>query len=134
MVFLFDASPGCCHCRVGVLEAYNTDTRVSRHSCVVLDGDIPLSRRVFYAIESNSGVAHPTIIMFFCGMILSDLILVGITHSRKWVDWAALALLVAGLAVPFVLGYQEFRLLTPSPGTVEARRSSAAHYLSVLAF
>jgi peptidoglycan/LPS O-acetylase OafA/YrhL len=75
---------------------------------------------VFFMRSNPIRASHTGIIMFFCGMILSDLMQAGITHSRKWMDWAALALLVAGLAVPFMLGYGGFRLLPPSPETVRS--------------
>jgi len=75
---------------------------------------------IFFMRSNPIRASHTSIIMFFCGMILSDLMQAGIAHSRKWLDRVALALLVAGLAAPFELGYEGFRLLTPTPETVRS--------------
>lgn len=73
---------------------------------------------VFFMRSNPIRASHTGIIMFFCGMILSDLMEAGFKHVSRWADWAGLVLLFAGLAVPFAFGYEGFRLLKPSPQTV----------------
>lgn len=80
---------------------------------------------VFFMRSNPIRASHIGIIMFFCGMILSDLMEAGFKHVSRWADSAGLVLLLAGLAVPFALGYEGFRLLTPNPQTVRTEALTA---------
>jgi exopolysaccharide production protein ExoZ len=70
---------------------------------------------VFFMSSNPIRASHIKLIMFLSGMIISDLILAGADHSRRWLDWIALALLIAGLFVPFAIGYSGFRELPSGP-------------------
>ena len=52
-------------------------------------------------------------------MIISDAMSAGAANRKRWMDYAGLALLIAGLAVPFSLGYGGYRLLPAGPATVK---------------
>jgi peptidoglycan/LPS O-acetylase OafA/YrhL len=62
---------------------------------------------------------HVSIIMFLGGMVISDLMAAGVNHRRKWTDYAALVLLAAGLLVPFLYGWNNFRLTGRGPALVK---------------
>jgi exopolysaccharide production protein ExoZ len=70
---------------------------------------------VFFMRSNPIRASHIKLIMFLSGMIISDLILAGVDHSRRWLDWIALALLIGGLLVPFAIGYSGFRELPSGP-------------------
>jgi peptidoglycan/LPS O-acetylase OafA/YrhL len=73
---------------------------------------------VFFMRSNPIRASHIGVIMFFCGMILSDLMDAGFKHVSRLADGIALVLLVVALAAPFYYGYEGFRLLPPSPETV----------------
>ncbi|MFZ0593692.1 MAG: acyltransferase [Bryobacteraceae bacterium] len=70
---------------------------------------------VFFMSSNPIRASHIKLIMFLSGMIISDLMLAGVDHTRRWLDWIALALLVGGLLVPFAIGYSGFRELPTGP-------------------
>jgi peptidoglycan/LPS O-acetylase OafA/YrhL len=73
---------------------------------------------VFFMRSNPIRASHIGIIMFFCGMILSDLTEAGYKYVSRWADWIGLVLLFAALSVPFIYGYEGFRMLKPSSQTV----------------
>jgi exopolysaccharide production protein ExoZ len=72
---------------------------------------------VFFMRSNPIRASHIKLIMFFCGMAIADLMHIGVSYIPRWLAWSSLGLMLAGLAVPFVIGYNGFRTITPNPDT-----------------